>query len=113
MGWVGLELGWIRIWIEIWIGFRLAFWIDNLIEYYVNEAQSYKEIAQEYDQIIKSTSDTEFGIIIGCIYSSFLQTYSDQKQTPNEQDIEEFNQIMMENAIRIKNALQEENSVSE
>ena len=87
--------------------------LDNLIEYYVNEAQSYKEIAQEYDQIIKSTSDTAFGIIIGCIYSSFLQTYSDQKQTPNEQDIEEFNQIMMKNAIRIKNALQEENSGSE
>ena len=76
--------------------------LDNLIEYYVSEAKSYKEIAQEYDQIIKSTSDTAFGIIIGCIYSSFLQTYSDQKQTPNEQDIEEFNQIMMENAIRIK-----------
>ena len=87
--------------------------LDNLIEYYVNEAQSYKEIAQEYDQIIKSTSDTAFGIIIGCIYSSFLQTYSAQKQTPNEQDLEEFNQIMMENAIRIKNALQEENSGSE
>ena len=87
--------------------------LDNLIEYYVSEAKSYKEIAQEYDQIIKSTSDTAFGIIIGCIYSSFLQTYSDQKQTPNEQDLEEFNQIMMENAIRIKNALQEENSVSE
>ena len=87
--------------------------LDNLIEYYVNEAQSYKEIAQEYDQIIKSTPDTAFGIIIGCIYSSFLQTYSDQKQTPNEQDLEEFNQIMMENAIRIKDALQEENSGSE
>ena len=87
--------------------------LDNLIEYYVSEAKSYKEIAQEYDQIIKSTSDTAFGIIIGCIFSSFLQTYSDQKQTPNEQDIEEFNQIMMENAIRIKNALQEENSGSE
>ena len=87
--------------------------LDNLIEYYVSEAKSYKEIAQEYDQIIKSTSDTAFGIIIGCIYSSFLQTYSDQKQTPNEQDIEEFNQIMMENAIRIKNALQEENPGSE
>ena len=87
--------------------------LDNLIEYYVNEAKSYKEIAQEYDQIIKSVSDTAFGIIIGCIYSSFLQTYSNQKQTPNEQDIEEFNQIIMDNAIRIKNAIQEENSGSE
>ena len=87
--------------------------LDNLVEYYVNEAKSYKEIAQEYDQIIKSASDTAFGIIIGCIYSSFLQTYSNQKQTPNEQDIEEFNQIIMDNAMRIKNAIQEENSESE
>ena len=87
--------------------------LDNLIEYYVSEAKSCKEIAQEYDQIIKSTSDTAFGIIIGCIYSSFLQTYSNQKQTPNEQDIEEFNQIIMDNAMRIKNAIQEENSGSE
>ena len=87
--------------------------LDNLIEYYVNEAKSYKEIAQEYDQIIKSASDTAFGIINGCIYSSFLQTYSNQKQTPNEQDIEEFNQIIMDNAMRIKNAIQEENSGSE
>ena len=87
--------------------------LDNLIEYYVNEAKSYKEIAQEYDQIIKSVSDTAFGIIIGCIYSSFLQTYSNQKQTPNEQDLEEFNQIIMDNAMRIKNAIQEENSESE
>ena len=87
--------------------------LDNLIEYYVSEAKSYKDIAQEYDQIIKSVSDTAFGIIIGCIYSSFLQTYSNQKQTPNEQDLEEFNQIIMENAMRIKNAIQEENSGSE
>jgi len=87
--------------------------LDNLIEYYVNEAKSYKEIAKEYDQIIKSTSDTTFGIIIGCIYSSFLQTYSSQKQTPNEQDLEEFNQIIMDNAIRIKNAIQEVDSESE
>ena len=87
--------------------------LDNLIEYYVSEAKSYKDIAQEYDQIIKSTSDTAFGIIIGCIYSSFLQTYSNQKQTPNEQDIEEFHQIIIDNAMRIKNAIQEENSGSE
>ena len=87
--------------------------LDNLIEYYVSEAKSYKDIAQEYDQIIKSTSDTAFGVIIGCIYSSLLQTYSNQKQTPNEQDFEEFNQIIMENAMRIKNAIQEENSGSE
>ena len=87
--------------------------LDNLIEYYVSEAKSYKEIAQEYDQIIKSTSDTAFGIIIGCIYSSFLQRYSNQKHPPNEQDLEEFNQIIMENAMKIKNAIHEENSGSE
>ena len=79
--------------------------LDNLIEYYVSEAKSYKEIAQEYDQIIKSASDTAFGIIIGCIYSSFLQTYSNQKLTPDVHDVQEFTEIIMMNARMIKDAI--------
>ena len=86
--------------------------LEGLIEYYISEAQSYREMAQEYSLKIDSVPDTAFGIIIGCIYSSFLQTYSNQKQTPNEQDLEEFNQIIMKNAMRIKNAIHEENSAS-
>ena len=67
----------------------------GLIEYYVNEAQSYREMAQEYSLKIDSVPDTAFGIIVGCIYSSFLQTYSNQKLTTTVQDVQEFTEIIM------------------
>ena len=64
--------------------------LDSQIEYYIKEAESYKEMAREYNLDANSVPDTVFGIIIGCIYSSFLQTYANQSSTPNSQDIEEF-----------------------
>ena len=69
--------------------------LEGLIEYYISEAQSYREMAQEYSLKIDSVPDTAFGIIIGCIYSSFLQTYSNQKLTPTVQDVQEFTEIIM------------------
>jgi len=69
--------------------------LEGLIEYYISEAQSYREMAQEYSLKIDSVPDTTFGIIIGCIYSSFLQTYSNQKLTPTVQDVQEFTEIIM------------------
>ena len=79
--------------------------IDSQIEYYSNEADSYKEMAQEYNLDANSVADTTFGIIIGCIYSSFLQTYTNQNITPNSQDIEEFNKIIIDNSNRIKKSI--------
>jgi hypothetical protein len=72
--------------------------LDSQIEYYTNEAKSYKEIAKEYNI---SVSDTAFGIIVGCIYSSFIQTYTNQDSTPNSQDIEEFTEIIVKNSKKI------------
>ena len=69
--------------------------LEGLIEYYISEAQSYREMAQEYSLKINSVPDTAFGIIVGCIYSSFLQTYSNQKLTPTVQDVQEFTEIIM------------------
>jgi|TARA_B100001105_G_scaffold205795_1_gene169802 hypothetical protein len=69
--------------------------LEGLIEYYISEAQSYREMAQEYSLKIDSVPDTAFGIIVGCIYSSFLQTYSNQKLTPTVQDVQEFTEIIM------------------
>ena len=60
--------------------------LDELIEYYINEAQSYKEMAQEYSPKTNSVVDTAFGLIIGCVYSSFLQAYSNQQQAPSSED---------------------------
>ena len=83
--------------------------MDKLIEYYINEAQSYREMAQEYSPKINSVVDTAFGLIIGCIYSSFLQAYSNQQQTPSSEDIQEFREIIMINARMIKDAIIQKN----
>ena len=79
--------------------------LDSEIEYYIEEAESYKEMARGYNLDANSVSDTAFGIIIGCIYSSFLQTYTNQSSTPNSQDIEEFTKIIIDNSKKIKESI--------
>ena len=75
------------------------------IEYYVKEAESYKEMTLEYNLDTNSVPDTAFGIIVGCIYSSFLQTFTNQNSTPNSQDIEEFTKIIINNSKKIKESI--------
>ena len=79
--------------------------LDSQIEYYINEAESYKEMAREYNLDANSVPDTAFGIIVGCIYSSFLQTFTNQNSTPNSQDIEEFTKIIVKNSKKIKESI--------
>ena len=79
--------------------------LDSQIEYYIKEAESYKEMALEYILDTNSVPDTAFGIIIGCIYSSFLQTFTNQNSTPNSQDIEEFTKIIIKNSKKIKESI--------
>ena len=79
--------------------------LEGLIDYYVKEAKSYREIAQEFSSEINSVVDTAFGIIIGCIYSSFLQAYSNQKQIPDMEDIQEFNEMITKNTKIIKKSI--------
>ena len=79
--------------------------LDSQIEYYVKEAESYKEMALEYNLDTNSVPDTAFGIIVGCIYSSFLQTFTNQNSTPNSQDIEEFTKIIINNSKKIKESI--------
>jgi len=75
------------------------------IEYYTKEAKSYKEMAREYNMDDNLAHDTAFGIIVGCIYSSFLQTFTNQNSTPNSQDIEEFTKIIVRNSKKIKESI--------
>jgi len=82
--------------------------LEGLIDYYVKEAKSYREIAQEFSSEINSVVDTAFGIIIGCIYSSFLQAYSNQKQVPDMEDVQEFNEIIIKNTEIIKKSIMNE-----
>ncbi len=79
--------------------------IDSLIDYYISESQSYKQIAENYLPQIESATDTAFGIIVGCVYSGFLQAYQNQQQTPGLDDMNEFNQIILKRASIIKKSL--------
>ena len=79
--------------------------LDSQIEYYTKEAESYKEMVQEYNLDDNSISDTTIGIIIGCIYSSFLQTYTNQNSAPNSQEMKDFTEIIIKNTKKIKESI--------
>ena len=79
--------------------------IDSLIDYYINESGAYKQIAENFVPEVESVSDTAFGIITGCVYSSFLQTYQNQQQTPSLEDMKEFNDIIKKRAPLIKKSI--------
>ena len=76
--------------------------IDSLIDYYINEAASYKQLAITCsDQGVDLTSTT-YGIIVGCVYSGFLQAYLNQKLKPSLEDTQEFTKIVKSRAAQIK-----------
>ena len=81
--------------------------IDSLIDYYINESESYRQIAENFVPEVESVPDTAFGIITGCVYSGFLQAYQNQQQIPGLEDIKEFNQILKNRAPLIKKAILE------
>lgn len=80
-------------------------YLASQIDYYISEAQSYKQIAQNYSPEINSVEDAAFGIIAGCIYSAFLRAYENEKKTVELDDMQEFNQILKERAALIKKAI--------
>ncbi len=79
--------------------------IDSLIDYYISESESYRQIAENFVPEVESVPDTAFGIITGCVYSGFLQAYQNQQQTPSLEDMQEFNQIIKEQASLIKKSI--------
>ena len=79
--------------------------LDSQIEYYTRESKSYKEMAKEYNLDDNSISDTTFGIIVGCVYSSFLQTFTNQNIVPNSQEMQEFTEIIIKNSKKIKESI--------
>ena len=81
--------------------------IDSLIEYYISESGSYKQIAENFLPEVESIPDTAFGIITGCVYSGFLQAYQNQQQTPSLEDMDEFNQIIKKKVLLIKKSISE------
>ena len=81
--------------------------IDSLIEYYISESESYKQIAENFLPEVESIPDTAFGIITGCVYSGFLQAYQNQQQSPSLEDMNEFNQIIKKKSPLIKKSISE------
>ena len=81
--------------------------IDSLVDYYISESESYKQIAENFIPEVESIPDTAFGIITGCVYAGFLQAYQNQQQTPDLEDVREFNEIMKERAPQIKKSILE------
>jgi len=79
--------------------------IDSLVDYYISESESYRQIAENFLPEIESVPDTAFGIITGCVYSGFLQAYQNQHQVPGLDDMREFNQIIKERAPLIKKSI--------
>lgn len=79
--------------------------IDSLIDYYISESESYRQIAENFVPEVESISDTAFGIITGCVYSGFMQAYQNQQQAPSLEDMKEFNQIIKDKADLIKKAI--------
>ena len=81
--------------------------IDSLIDYYISESESYRQIAENFVPEVESVPDTAFGIITGCVYSGFLQALQNQQLTPSLEDMKEFNQIIKERAPLIKKSILE------
>jgi hypothetical protein len=79
--------------------------IDSLIDYYISEAASYKQLAMTCSDEIKDVDANAFGIIVGCIYSGFLQAYQNQKQKPALEDMQEFTQMIKARAVQIKRSI--------
>ena len=82
--------------------------INSLIEYYISESESYKQIAENFLPDVESIPDTTFGIITGCVYSGFLQAYQNQQQTPSLEDMDEFNKIIKKKVSLIKKSINEQ-----
>lgn len=79
--------------------------LEGLIDYYVEEAASYRQIAQGYLPEIGSVKDAAFGIIAGCVYSAFLRAYENENKQVELEDLQEFNRILKEKAPAITAAL--------
>ena len=79
--------------------------LEGLLQYYIDQADSYNQFASEYEKFSKSKREIAFGVIAGTIYSAFLQTYSNQQLEVRLDDIQEFHEFMRDNIEKITYAL--------
>ena len=79
--------------------------LDDLLQYYIDQADSYNQFAAEYGGFSKSKREIAFGVIIGSIYSTFLQTYANQELEVQLDDIQDFHDFIRDNIEKITSAL--------
>lgn len=79
--------------------------IDSLVDYYISEAAAYKQMVTSYSNEIGNSTDVAFGIIIGSIYSAFIQSYNNQQQKPSLEDIQEFTHLVKKRSAQIKRSI--------
>lgn len=79
--------------------------IDSLIDYYISEASSYSQMAKLFSDEVVDIPAATFGIIVGSVYSAFIQSYTNQQQKPTLEDIQEFTQIVKKRAAQIKRGI--------
>ena len=84
--------------------------LDGLVEYYIDESKSYKQFASEYTEFSESEMDVAFGMIVGTIYGTFLQTYANQELDVGLDDMQEFHEFIKANATQIKESLEKKES---
>ena len=81
--------------------------LEDLLKYYIDQADSYNQFASEYGEFSKSKREIAFGVIVGTVYSTFLQTYSNQQLEVRLDDIQEFHELIRDNLDKISKALDE------
>ena len=81
--------------------------LEGLLQYYIDQADSYNQFANEYSKFSNSKREIAFGVIVGTVYSAFLQTYSNQQLEVRLDDIQEFHEFVRDNIEKITNALDE------
>ena len=82
--------------------------LEGLLQYYIEQADSYNQFASEYGEFSKSKREIAFGVIIGTVYSTFLQTYANQQLEVKLDDIQEFHELIRNNLDKISKALDED-----
>jgi len=83
--------------------------LEDLLQYYIDQADSYNQFASEYGEFSKSKREIAFGVIVGSIYSTFLQTYANQQLQVQLDDIQEFHNFIRDNIEKITKALDKNN----
>ena len=81
--------------------------LEDLLKYYIDQAESYNQFVSEYGEFSKSKREIAFGVIVGTVYSTFLQTYSNQQLEVKLDDIQEFHELIRDNLDKISKALDE------